>query len=31
MKGWSKRIDHRHHAIDALIVACTEPKHIKKT
>ncbi|MBK6384333.1 MAG: hypothetical protein IPF69_12890 [Chitinophagaceae bacterium] len=30
IKGWSKRIDHRHHAIDALIVACTEPKHIKR-
>lgn len=30
IKGWSKRIDHRHHAIDALIVACTEPAHIKR-
>jgi CRISPR/Cas system Type II protein with McrA/HNH and RuvC-like nuclease domain len=30
IKGWSKRIDHRHHALDALIVACTEPKHIKR-
>lgn len=30
IKGWSKRIDHRHHAIDALVVACTEPKHIKR-
>jgi CRISPR subtype II RNA-guided endonuclease Cas9/Csn1 len=29
IKGWSKRIDHRHHAIDALVIACTEPKHIK--
>ena len=27
---WSKRIDHRHHAMDALIVACTEPAHIHK-
>jgi hypothetical protein len=30
IKGWSKRIDHRHHAIDALVVACTEPAHIKR-
>jgi CRISPR subtype II RNA-guided endonuclease Cas9/Csn1 len=29
IKNWSKRIDHRHHAIDALIIACTEPAHIK--
>lgn len=28
--GWSKRIDHRHHAIDALIIACTQPAHIKR-
>jgi CRISPR-associated endonuclease Csn1 len=30
IKGWSKRIDHRHHAIDALVVACTEPSHVKR-
>jgi CRISPR subtype II RNA-guided endonuclease Cas9/Csn1 len=30
IKGWSKRIDHRHHAIDALVIACTEAKHIKR-
>jgi CRISPR-associated endonuclease Csn1 len=30
IKGWSKRIDHRHHAIDALVVACTQPTHIKR-
>jgi CRISPR subtype II RNA-guided endonuclease Cas9/Csn1 len=30
IQGWSKRIDHRHHAIDALIIACTEPAHIKR-
>lgn len=30
IKGWSKRIDHRHHAVDALVVACTEPSHIKR-
>jgi hypothetical protein len=28
IKNWSKRIDHRHHAIDALIIACTEPVHV---
>lgn len=27
---WSKRIDHRHHAMDALIVACTEPAYIHR-
>lgn len=30
IKGWSKRIDYRHHAIDALTIACTEPAHIKR-
>lgn len=30
IKGWSKRIDHRHHAIDALVIACTEPIHIRR-
>ncbi len=30
IKGWSKRIDHRHHAIDALVIACTEPAHVKR-
>jgi len=30
IKGWSKRIDHRHHSIDALIIACTEPAHVKR-
>lgn len=30
IKDWSKRIDHRHHAIDALVVACTKPSHIKR-
>jgi CRISPR-associated endonuclease Csn1 len=28
LKGFEKRIDHRHHAIDALIVACTLHEHI---
>lgn len=23
LKNWSKRLDHRHHAIDALVIACT--------
>lgn len=30
IKGWSKREDHRHHAIDALITACTTPGLIQK-
>ena len=30
INGWSKRIDHRHHALDALIIACTQPAHIKR-
>jgi CRISPR-associated endonuclease Csn1 len=28
IKHWNKRHDHRHHAIDALVVALTEQKHI---
>ncbi len=29
-KGFNrKRIDHRHHALDALVVACTQRKHIQ--
>jgi CRISPR-associated endonuclease Csn1 len=29
-KGFStKRIDHRHHAMDALVIACTKRKHIQ--
>lgn len=27
---WSKRLDHRHHAIDALVVACTQPSFIQR-
>lgn len=27
---WSKRHDHRHHAIDALVVACTEQSHVQQ-
>lgn len=30
IEGWSKRDDHRHHAIDALIVACTKPAYIQR-
>lgn len=28
--GWSKRLDHRHHAIDALVIACTKQKYIQR-
>lgn len=28
--GWSKRLDHRHHAIDALVVACTQQGFIQR-
>ena len=27
---WSKRLDHRHHAIDALVVACTQQGFIQR-
>lgn len=30
IKGYSKRYDHRHHAMDALMVACTDPTAIKR-
>jgi CRISPR-associated endonuclease Csn1 len=30
LQGYSKRLDHRHHAADALIIACTKPVHIKR-
>ncbi|MCF8277976.1 MAG: hypothetical protein K9J17_14680 [Flavobacteriales bacterium] len=29
LKDWSKRIDHRHHALDAITIACTTDTHIK--
>lgn len=29
IKGWSKRNDHRHHAVDAITVAFTTPSHIQ--
>ncbi|MBO5017579.1 MAG: type II CRISPR RNA-guided endonuclease Cas9 [Alistipes sp.] len=28
--GWSKRMDHRHHAIDALTIACTKQSYIQR-
>ncbi len=30
IKGWSKRVDHRHHAIDALTIACTKQSFIQR-
>ncbi len=27
---WTKRLDHRHHAMDALIIACTNESYIKQ-
>lgn len=30
IKDWSKRMDHRHHAIDALVVACTRQSYIQR-
>ena len=30
IKGWSKRYDHRHHSIDALVVALSNEKFIKR-
>ena len=30
IKGWTKRFDHRHHAIDALVVALCNEKFIKR-
>ncbi len=29
IEGWSKRDDHRHHAVDALVVACTKQSYIQ--
>jgi CRISPR-associated endonuclease Csn1 len=28
-EGFSKRLDHRHHALDAIIIACTKQNHIQ--
>ncbi len=30
IKDWSKRLDHRHHAVDALVVACTKQSFIQR-
>ncbi|NSW94869.1 MAG: type II CRISPR RNA-guided endonuclease Cas9 [Bacteroidales bacterium] len=30
IKDWSKRNDHRHHAIDALVIACTKQSYINR-
>jgi CRISPR-associated endonuclease Csn1 len=30
IKGFTKRVDHRHHALDALVIACTSASHIKQ-
>lgn len=30
VKGWSKREDHRHHAIDALVIASTKQSYIQR-
>jgi len=30
IKNWSKRYDHRHHSIDALVVALTSQSHIQR-
>jgi CRISPR-associated endonuclease Csn1 len=30
IKAWNKRLDHRHHAIDALVIACTKQGYIQR-
>lgn len=30
IKEWTKRLDHRHHAIDALVIACTKQGYIQR-
>lgn len=30
IEGYSKRFDHRHHALDAIVIACTQQSHIKQ-
>lgn len=30
IKGWSKRMDHRHHAVDALVVALTRQGYVQR-
>lgn len=30
IKNWHKRLDHRHHAVDALVIACTKQSYIQQ-
>ena len=30
IKDWTKRLDHRHHAVDALVIACTKQSYIQR-
>jgi len=30
IKDWSKRADHRHHALDAIVIACTKQSYIQQ-
>lgn len=30
IEGWTKRLDHRHHAVDALVIALVTQKHIQR-
>lgn len=30
ISNWNKRLDHRHHAIDALVIACTKQGYIQR-
>ncbi len=30
IKDWTKRLDHRHHALDAIVVACTKQSYIQQ-
>lgn len=30
IKNWTKRLDHRHQAFDALVVACTKPGYVQR-
>ena len=30
IKNWSKRNDHRHHAVDAIVIACTKQNYIQQ-
>lgn len=30
IKDWNKRLDHRHHALDALVIACTKQGYIQR-